>query len=134
MSETPAAPKSFKLVHGVALFLLFLMMAQPTFDNINALITGTMGMGEVSIEVTFGDMVLHLLATVVGWVGLWWFYKRQKRGAYTSIAAHLLGFTAVMTQTPEMMKIMPPAAIAVFFALMFAVTLGPIFKFKDQYS
>ena len=95
--------------------------------------TGPNG-NEVSIEVTFGDMVLHLLATVVGWVGLWWFYKRQKRGAYTSIAAHLLGFTAVMTQTPEMMKIMPPAAIAVFFALMFAVTLGPIFKFKDQYS
>ena len=134
MSESNDAPKSFKIVHGVSVFLLFLMMAQPTFDNVNAVLTGTMVAGEISIEVSLGQMALHLIATVVGWLGFWWFLKRQKRGAYTSIAAHLLGFTAVMTQTPEMLDIMPPAAIAVFFVIMFIVALGPVLKFKDQYS
>ena len=134
MSEPTTPAKSFQIVHRVALLLLFLMMAQPTFDNLTAIATGTMVMGEIRVDVTLSKMALHIVAMVVGWLGLYWFFKRQKRGAYLSIAAHLLGFTAVMTQTPEMLEIMPPAVIAVFFVVMFAAALGPILAFKDQYS
>ena len=31
-------------------------------------------------------------------------------------------------------EMMPPAAIAVFFAILFAIALGPVFAFKDEYS
>ncbi|MEE2779906.1 MAG: hypothetical protein VYE15_05260 [Myxococcota bacterium] len=134
MTESSTPPKSFKIVHGIALVFLFLMMAQPTFDNIRAMLTGSMVMGDISIEVTFSKMILHVVAMAIGWVGLWWFFKRQKRGAYMSIAAHLLGLTATVTQTPELMEMFPPAMIGVFFVLLFAVTLGPILGFKDQYS
>ena len=134
MTEPTTPSKSSKIVHGIALVLLFLMMAQPTFDNIKALMTGAMVMGDLTIEVTLADMALHLVATVIGWLGFWWFFKRQKKGAYASVAAHLLGLTAVVTQTPEMLEIMPPAAIAVFFVVTLAAALGPILAFKDQYS
>ena len=134
MTESSTAPKSFTIAHRVALVFLFLAMAQPTFDNIRALVTGVMGSGDVSIEVTVGQLSLHLLAMVMGWIGFWWFFKRQKRGAYLSVAAHFLGLIAVVTQTPEMLAIMPPAVIAVFFVIMLAVALGPIFAFKEQYS
>ena len=134
MSESQTPPKSFKVFHWVAVVFLFLMMAQPTFDNIRALLTGTLGMGDMAIEVTFSQMALHLVATVVGWVGFLWFVQRKKRGAYTSIVAHLLGFTAVITQTPKMLEMMPAAMLVVFFVVLFAMTLGPIFKFKEQYA
>ena len=49
--------------------LLFLMMAQPTFDNIRALLTGVLGAGEMRLEVTLSQMVLHVLAMVMGWLG-----------------------------------------------------------------
>lgn len=134
MTNPNTPPKSFKIVHTVALVLLCLMMAQPTFDNVRALLTGSLGSGEMSIEVTFSQMILHVLAMVIGWLGIWWFFKRQKRGAYVSIAAHILGLVAVMTQTPEMLEAIPPAALAGFFVVMLAVALGPILAFKDQYS
>ena len=134
MSESTTPSKASTILHWVALVLLFLMMAEPTFGNINALVSGAFEMGDTRIEVGFTDMILHIIAMVVGWVGLWWFYKRQKRGAYLSVAAHLLGFTAAFTQTPEMLDVMPPAFIGVFFAVLFAAALGPIFAFKGQYS
>jgi len=134
MSESTTPSKSSTILHWVALVLLFLMMAEPTFGNINALFSGAFEMGDTRIEVGFTDMILHIVAMVVGWVGLWWFYKRQKRGAYLSIVAHLLGFTAAFTQTPEMLEVMPPAFIGVFFVILFVATLGPIFAFKGQYS
>lgn len=134
MTEPSSPPKSFPIVHRVALVLLFLMMLQPTVDNITALVTGTLVMGETTIEVGLSKMALHIVAMVIGWLGLWWFFKRQKRGAYLSIAAHFLGLTAVFTQTPEMLEIMPPAMIGVFFIVMLAVALGPILAFKDQYT
>jgi hypothetical protein len=31
-------------------------------------------------------------------------------------------------------EMMPPAAIAVFFAILIAIALGPVFAFKDEYS
>ena len=133
MTDTKNNPK-FKIAHRAALILLFLMMAQPTFDNVNALMTGKMVAGDVTLDVTMSQMSLHIVATLVGWVGWWWFYSQQKRGAYTSIAAHLLGFTAVLTQTPELLDMMPPAALVVFFFLLFAAALGPIFVFKAEYS
>ena len=74
MTEPNTPSKSFKIVHGIALVLLFLMMAQPTFDNVRALFTGVLGSGEMSIEVTFSQMFLHIIATVVGWLGFWWFW------------------------------------------------------------
>ena len=133
MSDSSNTSKH-QVVHWSSFTLLFLMMAQPTFDNVRALMTGVMSAGDITIQVTLSNMVLHVVAMVVGWVGLWWFFKRQKRGAYASIAAHLLGFTAVLTQTPEMLEIMPPAAIGVFFIVMFAAALGPIQLFKGEYS
>ena len=134
MTETAPPPKSFTIVHRVALVLLFLMMAQPTFDNIRALFTGVLGSGEMSVEVTFSQMILHIVAMATGWLGLWWFFKRQRRGAYLSIAAHVLGMVAVMTQTPQLLEMFPPAMLAVFFGILFAITLGPIQKFKERYS
>ena len=50
-----------------------------------------------------------------------WFLKRQKRGAYTSIGAHPLGFTAALTLTPELLERMPAAALVVFFVLLFVL-------------
>ena len=134
MTETSTPPKSFNIVHRIALVLLFLMMAQPTFDNIRALSTGVLGAGEMGVEVTISQMIPHIVAMIVGWLGLWWFFKRQKRGAYLSIAAHFIGMIAVATQTPQLLEMFPPAALAVFFVILFAITLGPIRKFKEQYS
>lgn len=134
MTETSTPPKSFNTVHRIALVLLFLMMAQPTFDNIRALSTGVLGAGEMGVEVTISQMIPHIVAMIVGWLGLWWFFKRQKRGAYLSIAAHCIGMIAVATQTPQLLEMFPPAALAVFFVILFAITLGPIRKFKEQYS
>ena len=133
MVENNVNPRS-KTVHRISVVFLFLMMAQPTFDNVRALFTGTMGTGDITVEVNLSKMSLHIVAMIVGWVGWWWFYNRQKRGAYTSIAAHCLGFIAVLTQTPEMLDIMPPAAIAVFFFVMFTAALGPILAFKEEYN
>ena len=134
MTESPTPPKSFKTIHWVALVLLFLMMAQPTFDNTRALMSGKMVMGDLSIDVTPAKMALHLVAMAVGWIGIVLFFKRKKIGAYVSIAAHIIGFVAVFTQTPEMLEMMPPAALGVFYVILFAITLGPIFKFKEQYT
>ena len=134
MTDTTTPPKSFKAVHSVALALLFLMMAQPTVDNVSALSTGVLGSGDMAVEVTFSQMILHIVAMVVGWIGLWWFFKRKKRGAYLSIAAHFIGMIAVATQTPQLLDMFPPAALAVFFVILFAITLGPIRVFKEQYS
>ena len=63
MTESNPPSGAAKAVHWVAVILLFLMMAQPTFDNVNALITGSMVMGEITVEVTFAKMALHLLAS-----------------------------------------------------------------------
>ena len=134
MTDITTPPKFFKAVHSVALALLLLMMAQPTFDNVSALSTGVLGSGDMAVEVTFSQMILHIVAMVVGWLGLWWFFKRQKRGAYLSIAAHLLGMLAVATQTPQLLEMVPPVALAVFYVVLFAITLGPIRMFKEQYS
>ena len=134
MTESQTPPKSFTIIHWIALVLLFLMMAQPTFDNTRALMSGKMVMGDLSIDVTPAKMALHLVAMAVGWVGIVLFFKRKKLGAYASIAAHIIGFVAVLTQTPEMLEMMPPAALGVFYVILFAITLGPIFKFKEQYA
>ena len=134
MTESSTPSKSFKIVHWGAIVFLFLMLAQPTFSNISALFTGELAMGDLTIEVTLSQMALHILAMIIGWVGFLWFVKRQKRGAYLSIAAHLLGFVAVLTQTPDMLDAMPQAALVGFFVLLFAIALGPIFAFKSEYS
>ena len=134
MTDSQTTSSSFNIIHKISIGLLFLMMAQPTFDNIKALMTGSMVMGDITVEVTVAKMSLHLIAMVVGWMGLWWFIQRKKLGAYTSIVAHALGFTAVMTQTPEMLKELPPAAIAGFFVILFIVALGPVFKFKEEFA
>ena len=134
MAESSTPTKSFKIVHTIALILLFLMLAQPTFDNTRALFTGVLGSGEMSMEVTFSQMILHVVAMLIGWLGLWWFFNRQKRGAYVSIAAHLLGMVAVVTQTPKMLDTVPPAALAVFFVVLIAVALAPIQVFKGEYT
>ena len=134
MTEPQTASNSFSMIHKIAIVLLFLMMAQPTFDNIKALATGSMAMGEISIEVTFSKMILHIFAMIVGWIGLWWFIQRKKLGAYASIAAHALGFTAVMTQTPELLEGFPPAALAGFFVVLCAITLGPVFKYTEEFA
>ena len=135
MTESNAPSKSFKIIHWMAVIFLFLMMAQPTFENIRALLTGVLVMGTSTIDVTFSDMILHVGAMIIGWVGFWWFFKQQKRGAYTSIAAHLLGLIAALTQTPELLfEMMPPAVIAIFFIVLLVVTMGPILAFKDEYA
>jgi len=134
MTDSNTSPKSFKIIHRTAVTFLFLALAQPTFDNVRALFTGTLGSGDMSVEVTISEMILHIAAMTIGWLGFWWFVKRQKRGAYLSIAAHLLGLVAVMTQTPQMLEMFPPAALAVFFGILIAAALGPIFMFKDKYA
>ena len=82
MTEPQTASKSFNIIHKISIGLLFLMMAQPTFDNIKALASGSMVMGDISVDVTFSKMILHLIAMIVGWIGLWWFIQRKKLGAY----------------------------------------------------
>ena len=132
MTSANPHPKS-KNVHRASVIILFFMMAQPTFDNMRALATGTMELGSNSIDVTFSQMLLHIVAMAVGWVGWWWFYNRQKRGAYTSVLAHCIGFAAVLTQTPEMLVMMPPSAIVMFFAVLLTIAAGPIYRFKEEY-
>ena len=134
MSESQTPTKGFKIFHWVAVVFLFLIMAQPTFDNVTGLMTGTLGSGDVTVEVTLSQMALHVVAMIVGWVGFFWFVKRQKRGAYVSIVAHVLGLTAVLTQTPELLKMMPMAALVVFFVLLLVFALGPVLLFKEQYT
>ena len=99
MTEPNTPSKSSKIVHWIALVLLFLMMAQPTVDNIRAMMNGAYVMGDITVEVTLAQMSLHIIAMLVGWVGLVWFFQKKKRGAYTSIIAHALGFVAASTQT-----------------------------------
>ena len=72
---------------------------------------------------------------IIGWIGFVLFVRRKKIGAYTSIFAHFTGLSAALISTPEMLfEMMPPAAIAVFFVVLFVIALGPIFAFKDEYS
>ena len=134
MTESAPPSTKFKIIHWIVVVLLLLMLAQPTFDNIRALISGSMVMGEVTIDMPISKLALHLVAMTVGWIGFVLFVMRKKIGAYLSIGAHLLGFAAVMTQTPEMLDVMPPAVIAVFFVVLFVAALGPVLAFKDQYS
>ena len=132
MSESKS--NSSKIIHWVAVVLLFLMIVQPTVDNTKALLTGSLVMGELSIEVTFSKMALHIFAMLIGWVGFVLFFKRRKLGAYVSIVAHSLGLTAVLTQTPELLEAVPPAALAVFFVLLFIITLVPTRVYASEYS
>ena len=134
MAKHRTIPSAFPVVHRTAVVVLFLMIAQPTVENTRALVTGTLVMGDVSASVSASSMVPHVIAMALGWTGLWWFAQRKRRGAYASILAHLLGFTAVVTQTPEMLQAMPMPAIGVVFALVFTTTLAPIRLFRDQYS
>ena len=133
MTQSSAPSKTPTIVHWVVVVLLFLMIAQPTFDNLRALTSGAMVMGDVTIDVTFTQMALHVLAMVIGWVGFVLFVQRRKLGAYITIAAHTLGLIATATQTPEMFEVVPPAAIGVFFVILLAITLGPTQAFKDAY-
>ena len=126
--------KSSKVVHWTVVVLLFLMIIQPTVDNTKALLTGSLVMGELSIEVTFSKMVLHIFAMLIGWVGFWLFLQRRRLGAYVSIVAHSLGLTAAITQTPELLEAIPTAALAVFFVVLFAITLVPIRVYASEYS
>lgn len=132
--ETETVSSSSKIVHWIAVVLLFLMIAQPSFDNIRALSTGALVMGDIQVDVTAGKMALHIIAMLVGWAGLVLFFRRKKMGAYLSIASHMLGLVAVATQTPELFDAMPMAAFGVFFVVLFLVTLGPIQAFKSQYT
>ena len=134
MADPPPTPNAFTAVHRTAVVLLFLLIAQPTFENMRALVTGTLTMGDVSADVSASNMVAHVLAMVLGWIGLWWFAQRKRRGAYASIFAHVLGFTAVVTQTPEMLNAMPIPAIGLVFGLLFTATLAPLRLFRDHYS
>jgi len=134
MSDSSSPSKAARILHWVAFVFLFLMIAQPTVDNIRALMSGALVMGELSIPVTPGKMALHLLAMGVGWVGLVLFFRKKKLGAYVSIGAHTLGLVATVTQTPEMFDVMPPAVVGVFFVVLVAITLGPVLAFKDQYT
>ena len=134
MGDTDTASNASKIVHWIALVLLFLMMAQPTIDNTRALITGSLVMGDISIDVTVGKMALHIVAMVVGWVGLVLFFQRKKMGAYLSIASHVTGLVAVKTQTPELLDGMPMALLGVFYVVLLLVTIGPTQAFKSQYS
>ena len=135
MSKSGVPSKSFKIVHWGAFAFLLLMMLQPTFDNVRALLTGVLIMGGESVSVGLSDMLLHYLGMTLGWVGLWWFFKRQRRGAYVSVAAHLCGLTGALTQQPDLLLAMMPAwAIAVFFVVLIVIALGPVLAFKDEYS
>ena len=81
MSDHAAVPKSAKVIHWVSVVMLFLMVAQPSFDNTRALLTGALVMGDIHIDVTIGKMALHLVAMVVGWIGLILFLRRKRVGA-----------------------------------------------------
>ena len=131
---TESTSSSFKIVHRGVIVLLFLMIIQPTVDNVRALATGSLVMGELSIEVNFSKMALHIFAMLVGWVGFWLFIQRRKLGAYVSIIAHSIGLTAALTQTPELFEMMPPAAIAIFFVVLLIITLVPIRVYASEYS
>ena len=135
MSDSSPKSKLPTVVHWVAVVFLFLMMAQPTVDNVRAVVTGSFVMGDMSVDVTFANMIFHIIGTIMGWVGLVWFYKRQRRGAYLTIAAHVVGLGAALIQLPDMLfAVMPPVAIAVFFVILFVAALGPIFAFKEEYA
>ena len=134
MSESQSSSTMSTVVHWIAFVLLLLMMLQPTVDNIRSLMIGKMVMGEISIDVTITDMALHIVAMTVGWVGLVLFFLRKKLGAYITVVAHSLGLVAVMTQTPQMLEVMPPIFIGIFFVVMISAALGPSFAFKDQYT
>ena len=135
MPDVDQKSKAPTFVHWIAVVLLFLMIAQPSVDNVRALTTGAFVMGEMSVDVTFTNVIFHIIGTVMGWVGFVWFYKRQKRGAYLTIAAHLVGLGAALIQLPEMLfSVMPPVAIAIFFVILALVALGPIFAFKEEYA
>ena len=134
MNESSNPSTAFKVIHWVVIVLLLLMVAQPTFDNTRALISGQLVMGDVTIDVTITKMALHLIAMVVAWVGFILFFMRKKMGAYITIGGHLLGLVGVMTQTPEMLDVMPPAVIGVFFVILIVAVLTPVLVFKDQYT
>ena len=134
MNESRKSSTAFKVIHWVVIVLLLLMVAQPTFDNTRALISGQLVMGDVTIDVTITKMALHLIAMVVAWVGFILFFMRKKMGAYITIGGHLLGLVGVMTQTPEMLDVMPPAVIGVFFVILIVAVLTPVLVFKDQYT
>ena len=134
MNESSKPSTAFKVIHWVVIVLLLLMVAQPTFDNTRALISGQLVMGDVTIDVTITKMALHLIAMVVAWVGFILFFMRKKMGAYITIGGHLLGLVGVMTQTPEMLDVMPPAVIGVFFVILIVAVLTPVLVFKDQYT
>ena len=55
-------------------------MAQPTVENIQAIVESSLVMGKFSCDETMSKMFLHYLVTVVGWIG-WWFFKCQRKGA-----------------------------------------------------
>ena len=135
MSDVDQKSKTPAIVHWIAVGMLFLMVAQPTVDNVRALTTGAFVMGEMSVDVTFTNVIFHIIGTIMGWVGFVWFYKRQKRGTYLTIAAHLVGLGAALIQLSEMLfSVMPPVAIAIFFAVLAIVALGPIFAFKEEHA
>ena len=135
MSDVDQKSNAPTIVHWIAVVLLFLMIAQPTADHVCALATGVFVMGDMSVDVNFTNVIFHIIGTIMGWVGFVWFYKRQKRGAYLTIAAHLVGLGAALIQLPEMLfSVMPPVAIAIFFVILALVALGPIFAFKDEYA
>ena len=52
MAEHRTIPSAFPVVHRTAVVVLFLMIAQPTFENTRALVTGTLVMGDVSASVS----------------------------------------------------------------------------------
>ena len=135
MSDGNEPGKGFKIVHWGALTLLFVMMVQPSIDNVMAIVSGTWSMGGQSLEVTFGNAIGHVVAMTLGWVALWLYFKRRKIGAYLTIVAHGLGFAAAYFFMADLLfAMMTPAIIGGFFVIMTIVTLGPIFLYKDQYS
>ena len=134
MSEDTQPSKGFKFAHGAALTLLFLLMLQPSIDNIRSFVSGTWQMGDGSLEVTFANAIGHVIAMALGWVAWGLYFKRRKIGAYLTVVAHGLGFVAAFVGMPDLLfAMMPPAMIGVFFAVMIVIALGPIFAFKDQY-
>ena len=135
MSDVDQKSNAPTIVHWIAVVLLFLMIAQPTADHVCALATGVFVMGDMSVDVTLTNVIFHIIGTIMGWVGFVWFYKRQKRGAYLTIAAHLVGLGAALIQLPEMrFSVMPPVAIAIFFVILALVVLGPIFAFRQEFA
>ena len=135
MSEESQPGKGFKIVHWAVLTLLLLMMLQPSYDNVRALVSGTWQMGDMSLDVTMGNAIGHVVAMILGWIGFWLYFKRRKLGAYLTVVAHGLGFAAAYVGMSEMLfAMMSPTVIGVFFGIMILVALGPIFVFKDEYA